>query len=862
MKAGNTRFLRTIPLVLIAILLCPIAYGKTIYVDDDATVANDGSSWENAYVYLQEALDEADTAEKPVEIRVAQGIYKPDEGLLAIPEFDWRTTTFQLINGVSIKGGYAGFGKAEPDARDIKSYETILSGDLNGDDDPHVWESDLENSYHVVTSSSTDNTALLDGFVITAGKANGRKLDNGPDYKYRAGGGLYNISGNPTLNNCTISENWASEKGGGMYNSGGNPTLTNCTFSNCLAYVGGGMSNVDSRATIIDCSFDNNEAFKGAGIYNESSDLILTKCIFQDNVQSSWYWGVDIFWYRGGGGVYNSFSNPTLTDCIFIGNAAEQGGGMFNNISNPILFNCIFTSNRAYEFPVSYGGGMINVDSSPILINCTFTGNRAETSVLNGTGGGMHNFGSSPNLINCIFAGNLAENSNAMGCSSWYWWHEEEKPSDVEIVNCILWDGGDEISTYSNSVISINYCNIQGGQAGIYDPCEAVIWCEGNIDLDPLFAEPGYWAHIDDVNIVVEPNEPNAVWVDGDYHLKSQYGRWDPVSESWVMDDVTSPCIDAGDPNSPVGDEPEPNGGRINMGAYGGTGEASKSDYTWWFATTGGPVVAEGLGIILPHEHIFTDLRGPTTRGYGEADTADVVRVMGPLLEEARQKGVGLLIECSSIGVGRNVSIIAQVAKESGLPVVVPTGVYGRANYAPAVHRNMSEDELTTLFINEIREGIDGTGIKAGFIKIATDNGPLTALEEKFLRAAGRAANETGAAVASTVKCDPDTQQCLYEYTATASVQKIVKKKWKDDNKKRAFVRSFTVHDSVNEIVTSERVDRVELSVVTWNPNSPLKESVPVTLVLGPSTQAGQRIEIRQRAVILCAPTGPLALCP
>jgi L-ascorbate metabolism protein UlaG (beta-lactamase superfamily) len=67
------------------------------------------------------------------------------------------------------------------------------------------------------------------------------------------------------------------------------------------------------------------------------------------------------------------------------------------------------------------------------------------------------------------------------------------------------------------------------------------------------------------------------VWIDGDYHLKSEAGRWDPVSESWIVDDVTSPCIDAGDPNSPVGDEPEPNGGIINMGAYGGTAEASKS---------------------------------------------------------------------------------------------------------------------------------------------------------------------------------------------------------------------------------------------------------------------------------------------
>ena len=63
----------------------------------------------------------------------------------------------------------------------------------------------------------------------------------------------------------------------------------------------------------------------------------------------------------------------------------------------------------------------------------------------------------------------------------------------------------------------------------------------------------------------------------GDYHLKSQGGRYNVINQTWVTDDVTSPCIDAGDPNSAVGDEPEPNGGRINIGAYGGTAEASKS---------------------------------------------------------------------------------------------------------------------------------------------------------------------------------------------------------------------------------------------------------------------------------------------
>jgi hypothetical protein len=84
-----------------------------LYVDDDAPGANDGSSWENAYNFLQDALTAADTLPRPVEIRVAQGTYKPDQGAGITPGD--REATFQLVNGVTIKGGYAGFGEPESD---------------------------------------------------------------------------------------------------------------------------------------------------------------------------------------------------------------------------------------------------------------------------------------------------------------------------------------------------------------------------------------------------------------------------------------------------------------------------------------------------------------------------------------------------------------------------------------------------------------------------------------------------------------------------------------------------------------------------------------------------------------------------
>jgi hypothetical protein len=114
--------------------------------------------------------------------------------------------------------------------------------------------------------------------------------------------------------------------------------------------------------------------------------------------------------------------------------------------------------------------------------------------------------------------------------------------SSSTVTNCILWaDVPSEI--YGGTPI-VTYSDVQGGYSGI-----------GNINADPCFADPN----------------------GGDYHLKSQAGRWDANSSSWVKDDVTSLCIDAGDPHSPIGLEPFPNGGIINMGAYGGTAEASKS---------------------------------------------------------------------------------------------------------------------------------------------------------------------------------------------------------------------------------------------------------------------------------------------
>ncbi|MHC4740454.1 MAG: hypothetical protein ACYS8Z_00930, partial [Planctomycetota bacterium] len=106
----------------------PVAsVGKTIYVDTDVSVDGNGTSWAMAFKYLQDALVVADAND---EIRVAQGTYLPDCNSSDPNGSGDRSASFHLINGVIIRGGYAGCGEPDPNVRDVESYETVLSGDL------------------------------------------------------------------------------------------------------------------------------------------------------------------------------------------------------------------------------------------------------------------------------------------------------------------------------------------------------------------------------------------------------------------------------------------------------------------------------------------------------------------------------------------------------------------------------------------------------------------------------------------------------------------------------------------------------------------------------------------------------------
>jgi phosphotriesterase-related protein len=164
--------------------------------------------------------------------------------------------------------------------------------------------------------------------------------------------------------------------------------------------------------------------------------------------------------------------------------------------------------------------------------------------------------------------------------------------------------------------------------------------------------------------------------------------------------------------------------------------------------TLKGPVDPTSLGLILPHEHLFTDLRGPSVPDYAQRDPAAVVDVVAPHLADAAATGVTALVECSTVGVGRNLSVLRSLGEATSIYIVAPTGVY-RDAYIPASMRDMSEDELAELWTTELTEGIEGTSVRAGFIKLAmSDDGP-TLLESRNLRAAAKASRRTGAAIGS-----------------------------------------------------------------------------------------------------------------
>jgi phosphotriesterase-related protein len=164
--------------------------------------------------------------------------------------------------------------------------------------------------------------------------------------------------------------------------------------------------------------------------------------------------------------------------------------------------------------------------------------------------------------------------------------------------------------------------------------------------------------------------------------------------------------------------------------------------------TTLGPKRADELGMILPHEHIFVDLRTWDKPGYGEANPADVIALMAPEIEKIKALGVTALVECTPLGVGRRADIDRAVSEATNFPVVVPTGVYREPWVLPWMH-DASEEALYEWMLGELQDQIEDSGVQAGWIKLSAGDDGITDTEAKILRAAARAAYDAGAVIGS-----------------------------------------------------------------------------------------------------------------
>ena len=309
-------------LIISGMWITPAYAAGVLFVKQNGT--GNCSSWATS-CSLQTALTNAVSGD---EVWVAAGTYKPTTGAD-------RTVSFLLIDGVALYGGFVGTELLRVSRNPVTNI-TILSGDLNGDDNSNVKFDELtraDNSYHVVIGAAN---ATLDGFTITAGNANNIYQSNG--------GGMLNNSCSPSLANILFSNNSVSGQGGGMYSFRSDSLLTNVTFNhNNSAGEGGGMFNIVSNPTLINVTFTSNSATtQGGGVYNNfnnTGNITFTNVIFNGN-SADW-----------GGGIYNlnsGPSNPVISSATFSNNSAIIGGGMYNGSSNPDLTNVTFTDRRAH----------------------------------------------------------------------------------------------------------------------------------------------------------------------------------------------------------------------------------------------------------------------------------------------------------------------------------------------------------------------------------------------------------------------------------------------------------------------------------------------------------------------------------
>ncbi|MBE0637764.1 MAG: hypothetical protein IH598_04530, partial [Bacteroidales bacterium] len=328
--------------------------GIIIFVDINASGSNNGKSWTNAFNSFQSALDIANNGDQ---IWVAAGVYKPSQepdGTTDEP----RKFTFQMKNGVEILGGFEGTedpATFDLDDRDFAADETILSGDLSGDDlvtgigETLAFSNNGENCYHVFYHPNTlalTSSAVLDGFTISGGNANS-------GWPYGQGGGMLNDQCTPMINNVLFKHN-SGVSGGGLYVYTSNGAfISNLTFEKNGGGDGcGGLTVFESSITLTNALFVYNKGRNG-GVVNKNSTSEITNVTFYGNYA----------WENGGGIINEDNGTLTLNNCIVWNNIADEDGDEIYHDGNSItLNNCCYKNDAGDVFGSVSPTNCINSD--------------------------------------------------------------------------------------------------------------------------------------------------------------------------------------------------------------------------------------------------------------------------------------------------------------------------------------------------------------------------------------------------------------------------------------------------------------------------------------------------------------------
>jgi len=450
----------------------------TVYVDKNVSGGTGtGAGWDDAAKELATALYAAGKANEASpgtvkEIWVAAGTYKPMfKPATSSGGLTDRDNAFMMQNDVKVYGGFAG-GETSITDRDFMANETILSGDVGVSGDK------TDNTYHVIVNVGVDNTALLDGFTITGGNANGSSYIWGPGNKQiqrHSGGGIYNESSSPQFANLKITGNDANLFGGGIY--------TNDASSDIAI----------SKSTI---SSNNVSSGSGGGVYNASNKMTLSEVDILNNTAT-----LATYTYGQGGGIYNSNATVTFTKGSVSGNTATftgvetnytatlgVGGGIYNIQSTVTLTNVLISDNSSS----GNGGGIYSRISSTVnMANCLVTGNTSGTGGKNGQGAGIYN-SDVINLVNVTIAGNESKMNSYSGM---YTSPQISGSAASSMSNCIIWGNIPELYNFytapSNGYGTIKIANslIQGSQKtdGSWN-----FYAEdggGNFSADPFFTD-------------------------------------------------------------------------------------------------------------------------------------------------------------------------------------------------------------------------------------------------------------------------------------------------------------------------------------------------------------------------------------